>query len=329
MKAQVINHFGDASVFELVEMPKPVITSGKVLIKVMATSVNPIDCKIRSGAVPDIAPYFPAVLHGDVAGIVEAVAEDVTAFKKGDEVYGYAGGVRGQNGALAEYLLADARVMQKKPKNASFAQAAALPVVSITAWLALFERATLKKGQSILIHGGVGGVGHIAVQLAKYAGAQVYTTVTKEADIPLAKSFGADEVILSSESVDDYVTRLTQGKGFEIVFDTVGGPNLANSLKAAAINGQVVTTAARTTLDLTPMHHKALSLHVVFILLPLVMNENLDSLGKALSEITQLVETSQLKIMLDPHSFTLAEVCDAHRLVESHLAKGKVVLSYL
>ena len=177
MQAQVITQFGDPSVFKLMNVDKPTLQPGHVLLKVFATAVNPIDCKIRSGAVSSVAPEFPAILHGDVAGVVEDVASDVTNFKKGDEVFGYAGGVRGLGGALAEFMLVDARLLAKKPQSLSMLEAAALPVVGITAWNALFMRANLEKNKSILIHGGVGGVGHVAVQLARWCGAKVYTTV--------------------------------------------------------------------------------------------------------------------------------------------------------
>src|SRR3990167_6764813 len=134
MKAQLIKKFGDPSVFELSTIPRPTLKSGHVLIKVHATSVNQIDCKIRNGVVPALAPNFPAILQGDVAGIIEAVSPDIMHFKVGDEVYGCAGGLKGSGGALAEFILADAKLLAKKPKSLSMKDAAALPLVSITAW---------------------------------------------------------------------------------------------------------------------------------------------------------------------------------------------------
>jgi NADPH2:quinone reductase len=328
MKAQIIKQFGDSSVFELVDIPKPVLKPGHVLVKVHATSVNQIDCKIRSGAVAAIAPDFPAVLHGDVAGIVEDVASDVTSFKVGDEIYGCAGGLKGSGGALAELMLVDTRLIAKKPQSLSMTEAAALPLVSITAWEALFEKAKLTSNNSILIHGGVGGVGHIAIQLAKWCGAKVYTTVLKNEDFHLAQSLGADEIInAKEEEVEKYITRLTNNRGFDIVFDTVGGQNLDKSLIAAGLNGSVVTTAARSTHDLTPMHSKALSLHVVFMLLPILNNQDREAHGKILSEIAKIVDEGKLKPLIDPHQFTLETVKEAHDLLESGQAKGKVVIS--
>ena len=328
MKAQLIKKFGDPTVFELSEISKPDLKPGSVLIKVYATSVNQIDCKIRSGAVDAIAPDFPAILHGDVAGMIEAVSPEVTNFKVGDEVYGCVGGLKGSGGALVEFILADAKLISKKPKSLSMLEAAALPLVSITAWEALFEKAKLTNKNNILIHGGVGGVGHIAVQLAKWCGAKVYTTVLKQEDFSLAKSLGADEVInAKEENVEKYVTRLTGDRGFDIVFDTVGGQNLDKSFIAAGINGSVVTTAARSTHDLTPMHNKALKLSAVFVLLPILKNHGRETHGKILSEIAKIVDSGQLKPMIDSHKFTLETISEAHALLESGKAQGKVVLS--
>jgi len=328
MKAQLINKFGGPSVFELSEISKPEIKPGHVLIKVSATSVNQIDCKIRSGAVRAIAPDFPAILHGDFAGTVEAIASDVTDFKVRDEVYGCAGGLKGSGGSLAEFMLADTKLIAIKPTSLSMLEAAALPLVSITAWEALFKKARLTDKNNILIHGGVGGVGHIAVQLAKWCGAKVYTTVLKNEDFPLAKSLGADEVInAKEEDVEEYVTRLTNKQGFDIIFDTVGGQNLDKSLLAAGISGSVVTTAARSTHDLTPLHNKALGLHVVFMLLPILNNQNREEHGKIVSEIAKIIDEGKLKPHIDSHKFTLETVQDAHALLESGKAQGKVVIS--
>lgn len=328
MKAQTIKKFGDPSVFELAELPKPELKPGHALIKVCATSANRIDCKIRSGAVPAISPDFPAVLHGDVAGIVEAVADDVQDFKVGDEVYGCAGGLKGSGGALAEFMPVDAKLIAKKPKSLSMREAAALPLVSITAWDALFVKGKLKAKQNILIHGGVGGVGHIALQLAKWCDVNVFTTVRSNEDAALAKSFGANETInFQEESVQQYVARLTDSQGFEMIFDTIGGENLDRSLAAAKINGHVITTVSRSIHDLTPMHSKALSLHVVFMLIPLLKNEGRAAHGEILTKLASIVDEGKLKPLVDPNEFTLDTVANAHTLLESGNAKGKVVIT--
>lgn len=327
MKAQVIKHFGDPSVFEAIELPMPTIKAGHAVVKVMATSVNPIDCKIRSGAVAAICADFPAVLHGDFAGVIVTLADDVTTFTVGDEVLGCAGGLKGSSGALAEYMLVDVRLIALKPKSLSMLEAAALPLVCITGWEALFIKSSLTADKTLLIHGGVGGVGHIAVQLAKWCGAKVYATVRKKEDFLLAQSFGAHEVIDAAEPVLDYVARITQGQGFDIVFDTVGGQNLNKSFQAAALNGFVVTTAARATLDLTPLHSKALTLASVFMLLPLLTDKGRAMHGEILTKIAAIVDAGQLKPLIDSHSFNLATISDAHTLLESGNAKGKVVVT--
>ena len=327
MKAQIIHQFGSPDVFTTTDIPTPELKPGHVLIEVKATSVNPIDCKIRSGAVANIAPDFPAILHGDVAGIIKEISADVTEFKIGDEVYGFAGGVKGRNGALADYMLADARLIAKKPNSFSFEQAAAMPVVAITCWNALCDKAKLQANQMVLIHGGVGGVGHIAVQLAKALGAKVYATVSSESDAELARSLGADVAInFKTSTAEEYTQEYTNGVGFDVVFDTVGGDNLKNSFIAAKTEGIVVTTAARTTQDLTLLHNKALTLSVVFVLLPLLTNQGCEHHGERLRKIAEFANAGKIKPLIDARVFNFDEVSQAHQLLESGQAKGKVVL---
>lgn len=327
MKAQLIRSFGNPGVFELADVEKPNVIPGHVLIKVKASSVNPIDTKIRAGLVPAISPELPAILHGDVAGIIEAVGDGVEAFKVGDEVYGCAGGFKGTGGALAEYMLADSRLLAKKPFNLSFEEAAALPLVSITAWEALVSRGEIMEGQKVLIHAAAGGVGHIAVQLAKSLGAKVYTTASTEEKLKIGRDFGADTTInYKTESVADYVEKYTDGKGFEIVFDTVGGENLDRSFEAAAMGGKVLAIAARSTHNLTPLHNKGLSLHVVFMLLKIINEAQRHEHGKILNQITKLAEEGKIKPLLDEKRFTFEEAAKAHDYLENGKPTGKVVL---
>jgi len=327
MRAEVIHEFGPPSVFKREDIPKPKIQSNHVLIHVKATSVNQIDCKIRAGLIPSIAPNLPAVLHGDVAGVISEVAPDVLNFKVGDEVYACAGGVKGIGGALGEYMLADSGCIALKPMSLSFAQAAALPLVTITAWTALFLKAQIKPGCHLLIHGGVGGVGHIAVQLARWAGANVTATVGSDEDFAFARKFGAQNVInFRTEKVVDYVQRITNGQGFDVIFDTVGGKNLDLSFQAAALNGIVATTAARSTNDLSPMHQKGLSLHVIFMLIPLLTHQDLKHQGEILKNAAQLADEGKLIPLIDPLHFSIGDVAKAHEYLESGKAKGKVVL---
>ncbi|MGE5196847.1 MAG: zinc-dependent alcohol dehydrogenase family protein [Anaerolineae bacterium] len=330
MQAQIIDEFGPPSVFKKIDIPTPKLQPNHVIIQVKATSVNPVDCKIRSGQVPEIAPHLPAILHGDVAGVIVETGDHVNRFKPGDEVYGCAGGVKGTAGALAEYMLADSDCLAKKPLSLSFSQAAALPLVTITAWTALFLRAEVKASQSLLIHGGVGGVGHIGIQLAKWAGAHVIATVGSDEDVVLAHQLGAREVInFRKETVEDYVARTTSGKGFDVIFDTVGGKNLDLSFKAAALNGTITTTVARGENDLSPMHHKGLSLHVVFMLIPLIHNLHRKQQGQILEKAAKLVDEGHLFPLIDPHVFMIDEVAKAHAYLESGKAKGKIVLTNL
>lgn len=328
MKAITISQFGDTSVFEQTTINVPALKPGHVLIKVAATSVNPVDTKIRSGRYPAISPEFPAVLHCDVAGTIEAVNPDVTQFKVGDEVFGCAGGVKGQGGALAEFMLADARLITHKPSTLSMAEAAVLPLVTITAWEALFEKVKLTDKQTILVHAGTGGVGHVGIQLAKWAGAKVYATISSPEKAAIAKSLGADEVInYREESVADYVKRLTNGKGFDVVFDTIGGDNIDRSFEAVAHYGQVVCISSNSTHDLTPLHLKSATFHAVLMLLPMLLNQQRERHQSILKKTAELVMTHQLKPLVDPHQFSFSEAGKAHDLLESGKAIGKIAIA--
>jgi NADPH:quinone reductase len=324
VKAQVLRSFGDPSKFELTDLPTPEVRPGTVLIRVAATSVNQIDLKILAGL--PIAPDLPAVLGCDVAGTVERVGAGVIDFGVGDEVYGCAGGVKGQPGTLAEYMVADARLLAPKPKNLTMHDTAALPLVSITAWDA-FERLLLSASDHVLVHGGVGGVGHIAVQLAKATGSRVATTVPSKEGAELARQLGADETInYVEEKVQSYVDRLTAGRGFEAVFDTIGGSNLPNSFAATAYEGRVATTNARTAQELGELHAKALSFYVVFMLLPMLRGVGRDRHGRILRSLTRLVEAGKVRPLIDDREFTLASTPEAYRWLASGKARGKVVI---
>lgn len=326
MRAMIIDEFGGPEVFKEADIPVPAMKPGHVLIRVQATSVNPIDCLIRTMG-PPFAPALPAVLHGDVAGTIEAAAPDVVAFKPGDAVYACAGGVIGAGGALAEYMLADAALVAPKPKSLSMREAAALPLVTITAWEGIFQRARIKPGNTVLVHGGTGGVGHIAVQLAKQASATVYATVSSEKKAQIARAFGADEVIhYKQEDVKSYVDRLTDGRGFDVVFDTVSGGNLAKSFEATKLKGEVIATVALGQFDLAPVHLRGLSLHVIFMLIPLIHGVNRSVHSSILREAARFVDEGKLKPLVDPHEFRISDVAEAHQLLESGGAIGKVVL---
>ena len=206
-------------------------------------------------------------------------------------------------------------------------EAAALPLVAITAWESLFDRANIKSGQNVLIHGATGGVGHVAIQLAKWAGAKVFTTASQQNKMEIAHRLGADIAInYKEESVQEYVQKHTNGNGFEVIFDTVGGKNLDNSFEAAAVNGTVVTIAARSTHDLSPLHAKGLSLHVTFMALKILHTDKRDACGEILTKLTQIIEEGHLRPLLDSKTFTFDEVAQAHEYLESNKAIGKIVL---
>lgn len=326
MKAQVLRQYGPDANFELTDIPQPMIHPGHLLVQVKATSLNPIDSKIRRLALP-IAPELPGVLHGDVAGIVKEVGEGVTDFQIGDEVYGCAGGVKGHGGALAEYMVVDAQLVAHKPRTLDFLRAAALPLVSITAWEGAIDRAHIQPDQTILIHGASGGVGHIALQLAAIKGASVYATTSTKEKADIGYRLGAREIIYYREELPEaYVRRLTGGDGFDIVFDTVGGRNLDQSFKAAANNGQVITIVARSTHDLTPMHQRGLSLHAVFMLLPMLTGKGRAHHGDILRQIAKWVDEGQIKPLIDPTRFTLHDINAAHEYFESGKHIGKIVI---
>lgn len=335
MKAMTINAFGSEDVFEQAQLPTPNLIASHVLIKVAATSVNTVDTMIRSmGDELPLAPALPGVLGMDFAGTVEAVGEGVTGFSVGDEVYGCAGGLADLQGALAEFMLADVRLIAHKPKNLSMREAAALPLVAITAYEGLMRANLIDasnngingKDKQVLVHGGSGGVGHVALQLASYFGADVYSTGGGDAQLALIEKLGATSINYKTDTVADYVAKHTQGKGFDIVFDSVGGANMANSFEAATLNGQIASTVSMVELDLSIAHFKGLSLHVVFMLIPMLHNQQREQHGKILVALTDIIEAGGLIPVLDSQQFSLSQVGAAHARLSSGQAMGKVVV---
>jgi NADPH2:quinone reductase len=327
MKAIVIEGFGEADVFREREVAERKLNSNEVRIQVKATSVNPLDYKIRKGLAPAWAPDFPAILHGDVSGVISEVGSEVKGFGVGDEVYGCVGGVKGSPGVLCEAVIADPQLVAKKPKSLNFRQAAALPLAVITAWEGL-DKAKIQSGQHVLVHGGTGGVGHLALQLANIRGARVSVSVGNTQKFQMVKSLGAHEVIdYKNESIRNYVERLTQKRGFDVVFDTVGGENLIGSMEAARLNGTVINIQARGNYDLTLMHMRGLSLHVVFMLIPLLHHFGRERHGKILADVASLVDAGKVIPLVDEHSFTFAQIAEAHRFAESGQAVGKIVVT--
>jgi NADPH:quinone reductase len=323
MKAVVLKKFGGLENLSLEDLPIPRVGQGSVLLRAAAASVNPVDVSIRKGA--PFSPSLPATIGCDVAGVVEALGEGVTEFAPGDEVFGCVGGVRGSGGTFAQYVLADVKLLAPKPRILSMRAAAALPLVAITAHEGM-TRGGVLPSHRVLIHGGTGGVGHVAVQLAMALGAKVFATVSAESRAIAMRMGATDAIDYRAETVEAYVRRLTSDLGFDVVFDTIGGQHLEQSFQAARNGAQIVTTMALTQLDLSPMHLKGLSLHVIFMLLPLLTGIGRERHGAILREVAALADAGKLQPLVDETRFTLTTAADAFRHLESGEATGKVVI---
>lgn len=228
MKVWTVREVGGPFIVEEHPLPQP--TAGEVLIRVAASGVNPLDTKIRAGKAPHARHGFPAVLGLDFAGIVEISGSDVTHLSEGDAVYGMAGGVDGISGSLSEFMVADASLVARKPKNLTMIEAAAMPLAFITAWEGLVDRAKVQPGYAVLIHGGAGGVGNMAVQLATALRANVHATVSpgKKSAVQV---FGAAPIDYLAVSPEEYISLFPEGQGWDVVYDTVGGKALDDSFK--------------------------------------------------------------------------------------------------
>ena len=324
MKALFTNTY--ESDFVTTETAKPTPKKGEVLVKIHASGVNPIDNKIRLGLSPYASPVLPAILGTDLAGVIEAIGEGVTDFKVGDEVYGLAGGVLGVQGTLAEYTAVDADLLAIKPKNLSMKEAAAIPLVLLTAWEGLIDRAKVQKGDKVLVHAGAGGVGHMVVQLAKIFGADVYATVSEQKSA-IVKGFGATPIDKNTP-VEDYVNQYTDGKGFDLIYDTLGGQSLDDSFKAIRHYGQIASCYAFGTHTLATSSLRSASIHGVFVLRAMIGNENEGRKhhGDILKQTTKLIEEEKLKPLIDPRKFTLDNAMEAHKAVSDGSAIGKIVV---
>jgi len=329
MKAQMIRENGGPEVLQPAEVERPSAAPGQVLVEVAASSVNTADLMARSmGPVVNFIPTPPAVLGMDFAGTVQAVGDGVTAYKVGDEVYGCAGGVAAHPGTLSEYIAADERLIARKPESVSMTEAAALPLVAMTAFEALFDRLGLKAGQTLLIHGGAGGVGHIAIQLAVAAGARVFATDSGATRLSAIADLGATPIDYAVTKVQDYVGLHTNGQGFDMVFDTVGGANLPNSFAAVKLNGHVATTVSIGEVDLTMAHLQGASLHVIYMLIPLIHDYGAKRHGQILEAVAELVDAGKVRPIVDS-VFPLDNAEGAHRRLESKAAIGKVVVEVM
>jgi NADPH2:quinone reductase len=325
MKALILENYN--SPFVLKNIDRPVPKSGEVLVQIKAASVNPLDTKIKTGNAGHAKTQLPAILGIDMAGVVVEVGEGVKNFKAGDEVYGMTGGIAGVQGSLAEYAAVDADLIALKPKNLTMGEAAAIPLGFITAWEGLVDRAKISEGKTVLIHGGSGGVGHLAVQIAVAKGAKVFTT-DSPAKKELVEAFGATSIDYTTNTVDDYLNKHTNGDGFDIVFDTVGGATLEASFKAAKIyHGHVVSILGWGTHSIAPLSFRAATYSGVFTLLPLITGKYRAHHGEIMSEATAIIEAGKLKPIIDPATCNFENIEDAYKAVEEGKARGKVIIN--
>lgn len=323
MKALILESPGDT--FRVAEIPRPSPAEGEVLVRIKASGVNPLDTKIRSGNAAHARHPVPAILGIDMAGVVEAVGAGVKGLRRGDEVYGMTGGVGGVQGSLAQFASVDARLLARKPSHLSMRQAAALPLVFITAWEGLVDRVGVSAAQKVLVLGGAGGVGHVAVQIAKSFDAEVYA-VDGARTADYIRSVGATPIDYASETVEDYVARYTDGKGFDVVYDTIGGPGLDTAFKAVKRFGHVVSCLGWGTHALAPLSFKAATYSGVFTLIPLLTGEGREHHGEIMAEATKLANADKLTPRLDGRVFTLDTVMDAYELIQRGGVDGKLII---
>jgi NADPH:quinone reductase-like Zn-dependent oxidoreductase len=306
MKAVRIHAYGGTDVLINEDAPRPKAGDGEVLIRVMATTVNPYDCAVRAGYMSAyFKPTFPLILGTDASGLIEEVGPGVTAFKRGDRVYARGGVTR--DGAYAEYAVVPASDAAAAPRSLDHVHAAALPHVTLTAWQALIELANLTNGQTVLIHGATGGVGHVAVQIAKWRGARVIGTASD--DLDFLRELKIDQAIdYSTTPFEDVVGQV------DVVLDTVGGETQDRSWKVLKPGGILVSTIQAPSQETATAH--GVRQAMVFSSPPI---------GKVLTEVAALVDSGQIK----PRICTvlpLAEVAKAHQMVEGRHTRGKIVL---
>ena len=331
MKAILATAPGSVEVLQLRDVPKPELPSPHhVRVKLTAAGVNPVDTKLR--AKPAYHPdKLPAILGCDGAGIVEAIGSAVTRFKVGDQVFFCNGGLGDEPGNYAEYTTLHEDYCAAKPSTISLQDAAALPLVFITAWEALVDRANLQAEQTVLIHAAAGGVGHIAVQLARHLGAHIAVTVGDEHKAEVARSLGAEKII--NYKTQDFVQETlswTNAHGADVVFDTVGGETFLRSLNAARVGGKVVSLLSTplAAADVQLARLRNLSLCYELMLTPQAMGRHDERVRqrKILEQAAALVDAGKLSVHVS-HRLSLAQAAEAHRLIEAGGMLGKIVLT--
>ncbi len=328
MKAILMTAVGNPDVLTVQDITEPTITAAtQIKVKLKAAGVNPIDAKVRANGIFYPQP-LPAVLGCDGAGEVIEIGSAVDRFKLGDKVWFCNGGLGREQGNYAEYTVLDQRWVSRMPNTLSFAEAAALPLVLITAWGGLFDRGGLQAGQTVLIHAGAGGVGHVAIQLAKLKGASVITTVLSEEKAAFVKSMGADNVVIyKPDGFADAVNRLTDGKGADLVFDTVGAAVFKESIAATAHFGRLVTLLDPGALNLAEARMRNLLIGFELMLTPMLrdLDEARDKHVEILNQCAAYIEQGQLSVHISQH-LPLEQASRAHECIEAGHTQGKIVL---
>lgn len=309
MKTAQIKNYGGPEVIEITDINKPAVKEGQVLVEVHAASLNPFDYKVRSGAyqkfIPLALPYTPG---GDFSGVIIELGAGVQEFKVGDEVYGSANAAGGASGSLAEYAAANTTQEALKPKKASHSEAAASVLVGVSALQALDDHIRLKSGQKVLIHGGAGGIGHVAVQYAKHLGTYVATTV-RQADLDFVKALGADEVIdYEKQNFEDII------KGYDAVYDTVGGDTYTKSFQVLKKGGVLVSMTEQPNDELAKQH----GVEAIY--------QSSQINRKNLVKLAGLIDNSILKVHTDKE-FPLDQTAEAFKHLETGHPRGKVVVN--
>lgn len=332
MKASIIRKYGNNDVIEYVEdFPKPEVGEDELLIEMRAASVNPIDWKVMKGDVKIIFDYkMPHVLGNDGSGVIVGLGANANKFKVGDEVY-FRPGKKKIVGTFAEFCSVKQDEAALKPKNISFEEAAGIPLVGLTSWQALFDLGNLQKGQKVFIHAGSGGVGNIAIQIAKTVGAYVATT-TSTANVELVKKLGADLII-------DYKKENFQDKlsDYDLVFDTLGGKTRDDSYKVLKPGGTLVSINGIPTPDYAEKFGLNIFIKTLFYLLNMKNNSLakkhkvnykylfMNASGEQLSKITKLIEDNKVKPLVDK-TFPLKDVKEAFAYQQTGRAKGKIII---
>ncbi len=328
MRAQVLYAFGEG--LRPARLPVPSPGSREVLVRVAAAGINPLDTKIAVGRAAHARVQPPAILGLDAAGTVVEVGPgvdaDVGGFAVGDEVFGMIGGVGTAHGSLAEYALVDASLLAHKPSQWTMEEAAAVPLGFITAWEGLVDRAGVSDGATVLVHGGAGGVGHLAIQLALARGATVWATGShRQAEI--IERLGAIPLDHQRSPVEEYVGDHTGGHGFDVVFDTVGGENLDRSFLAVKrYTGHVVSSLGWGTHSLAPLSFRGATYSGVFTLLPLLTGEGRAAHGRILSAAAALASQGKLRPVVHHERFDLEQAQSALDRVARGIPAGKLVV---